>query len=82
MKEKQTGENFVGKLRKDLERLKIKWKLFRMDYRWYQKGYHCSHLFPPSFYYTHSKEEIDQITEEKVGQLMDLIEELRTQESV
>lgn len=42
---------------------------------WYLMGGSCFGLFPPSFYYTHTEEEIKQITEETLGNLYDMIAE-------
>lgn len=50
-------------------------KLKEMDDMWYLMGGSCFGLFPPSFYYTHTEEEIKQITEETLGNLYDMIAE-------
>jgi hypothetical protein len=53
-----------------------KFQLWDMDMQWSLHGGNCFALFPPSFYCTHTQEEIDRITEEKVAELKKLIDEL------
>ena len=67
MNEKQTGKfkQFCWKL-----------KLWYMDYQWKLRGRHVNKLFPPSFYYTHTSEEIQQITKETTESLRKLIDEI------
>ncbi len=50
--------------RKCIERIKFRNKLRRMDDEWFFRGGSCWELFPPSFYYTHTKQEIKRIKEE------------------
>ncbi len=47
-----------------------------MDDWWYYTGASTYELFPPSFYYTHTQEEIERITEEKKKRIQALIEQL------
>lgn len=51
-------------------------KLWEMDDWWYCTGGSCYGLFPPSFYYTHSEEEIDRIMEETRARIQVLIDEM------
>lgn len=51
-------------------------KLWEMDDWWYYTGGSCFGLFPPSFYYTHSEEEIDRIMEETRARIQALIDEM------
>lgn len=56
----------------------FKQKLREMDKWWYFLGGGCFELFPPSFYYTHTEEEIEQISEETTARLYAIIEEYKT----
>jgi hypothetical protein len=51
-----------------------------MDMQWSLHGGNCFELFPPSFYYTHTQEEIDRITEEKLAELTQMVEDLKVWE--
>lgn len=44
----------------------FKIKLREMDDIWELMGGSCWGLFPPSFYYTHTEEEIERITKETI----------------
>lgn len=70
----------MGKLAKALkgiiEKIRFRIKLKRMDDWWYYTGGNCYGLFPPSFYYTHTEEEVRRITDETVESLRALIKEL------
>lgn len=46
----------------------FKIKLWEMDRLWELMGGSCWGLFPPSFYYTHTEEEIERITTNKKTQ--------------
>lgn len=60
----------IGETTKKIyKHLKLKAKLQQMDDMWYFMGGNCFGLFPPSFYYTHTQEEIDRITKEEIGKL-------------
>lgn len=50
-------------------------KLKQMDDFWYFMGGNCFGLFPPSFYYTHTEEEIKRITDETMAELQALFDE-------
>lgn len=69
----------MGKCIDTLKELKrkvlFKIKLREMDYRWELMGGSCWGLFPPSFYYTHTEEEIKQITTETIEKLQKMIDE-------
>lgn len=49
-----------------------------MDKWWSFMGGECFGLFPPSFYYTHTEEEIERISEETIARLCAMIEEHST----
>ena len=70
----------MGKLVKALkgisEKIRFRIKLKRMDDWWYYTGGNCYGLFPPSFYYTHTEEEVRRITDETVESLRALIKDL------
>lgn len=51
-------------------------KLWEMDDWWYNTGGSCWGLFPPSFYYTHTEEEIERITKETRARIQDMIDKL------
>ncbi len=50
-------------------------KLMNMDRRWRMMGGSCFALFPPSFYYTHTPEEIERITREEIRAIKNILEE-------
>lgn len=52
-------------IEKMIDKVTFKIKLREMDSLWELMGGSCWGLFPPSFYYTHTKEEIEQITKEE-----------------
>ena len=70
----------MGKLARVLkgviEKVKFRNKLKRMYDWWYFTGGNCFGLFPPSFYYTHTEEEVRRITDETLERLRSMIEEL------
>lgn len=51
-------------------------KLQEMDSMWELMGGSCWGLFPPSFYYTHTEEEIERITKETIERLREMIDEM------
>ena len=63
-------------IKKLIDHIIFRIKLQQMDDRWYFMGGNCWGLFPPSFYYTHTEEEIKRIKEETIKKLYDMIEEL------
>lgn len=70
--EKKNG----GTFKRLVEKIVFRIKLRDMDNRWYAMGASCWELFPPSFYYTHTEEEIKRITEETVRSLKELIDKM------
>lgn len=56
----------IKKIYKDI---KLKAKLRQMDEMWYLMGGNCFGLYPPSFYHTHTPEEIEKITKEDIEEL-------------
>lgn len=57
-------------------KIKWRWKLKRMDDRWYMLGGNCFGLHPPSFYYKHSPEEARRIVNEEIECLRKMMDEL------
>ena len=57
-------------------RIKVHHKLKKMDDLWYFMGGNCFGLFPPSFYYTHSEEEIRRIKDETLAKAYSMISQL------
>ncbi len=53
-------------LKKMKHKVMIKIKLWEMDNLWEYMGGSCWGLFPPSFYYIHTEEEIERITKETI----------------
>ena len=51
-------------------------QLKQIDAEWYDRGGRCWGLFPPSFYYTHTEEEIERITTETRAKMQSLIDQL------
>lgn len=57
-------------------RIKFHHKLKKMDDWWYFMGGNCFGLFPPSFYYTHSEEDMKRIREETLAKAYLMISQL------
>lgn len=57
-------------------------KLKEMDDWWYFMGGNCFGLFPPSFYYTHTDEEVKRMTEETLAELHAIIEKFEAENSL
>lgn len=66
----------VKLLKKLIHKIIFRIKLWEMDDWWYLTGGSCFGLFPPSFYYTHTQEEIDRITKETLERCTALINKL------
>lgn len=66
----------LKKIKKPFKKIIFRIKLYLLDASWYEMGGRCWGLFPPSFYVTHSEEEIEQITKEKLMKIKGLIDEL------
>lgn len=63
-------------LKRMTHKILFKIKLWEMDSWWEFIGGSCWQLFPPSFFYTHSEEEIEVIIEETVERISRMIDEL------
>lgn len=75
MRIKTVAEKVIGTLKKMIDNVTFKIKLREMDSLWELMGGSCWGLFPPSFYYTHTKEEIEQITKETIESYQKMIDE-------
>ena len=53
-----------------------------MDDIYYLTGQSCFSMFPLSFYYTHTPEEIEQITLEEIVKVKELIDQMKPSASV
>lgn len=69
-------KRFFKKMKHMIKKILFKMKLREMDNRWYSSGKSGWSLFPPSFYYTHTEEEIKRITAETIERIRKIIEEL------
>ena len=63
-------------LKRMTHKILFKIKLWEMDRWWEFIGGSCWQLFPPSFYYTHTEEEIEVIIEETIERISRMIDEL------
>ena len=62
-------KKYIELLRKLIRKSRFRTKLRRMDDWWYLVGGGCFELFPLSFYYTHTEEEIKRTTEDTIDKL-------------
>lgn len=65
----------TDKLKKIGHKIMFRIKLREMDSLWEFMGGSCWGLFPPSFYYTHTEEEIERITKETIESCQKMIDE-------
>lgn len=72
---------FVKKIQKITDRIKFRMKLQHMDSVWYNMGGSCWGLFPPSFYYTHTEDEVKRIKEETMKSLQEVIDKLKREQA-
>lgn len=66
----------IERIKKQIDKIKFRIKLKQMDDVWYYTGGSCWGLFPPSFYYTHTEEEIKRIKEDTIKRLYEMIEQM------
>ena len=62
--------------REMIRKIVFRIKLREMDNMWYYTGASCWQLYPPSFYYTHTEEEIERIKKETIEGLQQMIDEM------
>lgn len=65
----------INILKKMKHKVMFKIKLWEMDSLWEYMGGSYWGLFPPSFYYTHTEEEIERITKETIERYKKMIDE-------
>lgn len=70
------GKKCSGRPKSLVGKIVFRIKLWMMDDWWYYTGASTYELFPPSFYYTHTQEEIERITAEKKKRIQALIKQL------
>lgn len=66
----------ISVLKKITCKVMFKIRLWEMDRWWEYTGGSSWQLFPPSFYYIHTEEEIEQITKETVQRITKMIDDL------
>ena len=71
-------KKIVKTLKKIVKKIRFRIRLMRMDSLWRYYGGSAYDLFPPSFYYTHSREEIKRITEAELAELRQMIKDYQT----
>ena len=64
-------------MRKWIRKLRYRAKLRRMDEMWRWMGGSCWGLFPPSFYLTHTPEEVQRRKKEELDKLKAMLEEYK-----
>lgn len=64
-----------------IQKIIFRRKLRQMDKRWYYMGGNSWGLFPPSFYYTHTEEEVERIAAETAAEIQELINRLKQSKS-
>ncbi len=70
-------KKFARLLKKGIGKIFMWVKLKIMDWDWWSSGA-CHHaLFPPSFYYTHTPEEIERIRAEKIKKIQEMIDQMK-----
>lgn len=65
----------IGILKKIYHKIIFRIKLKKLDDCWEYLGCSCWEMFPPSFYYTHTEEEIERITEETIESCRKMLDE-------
>lgn len=60
-----------------MKKIMFRRKLRQMDRLWYYTGAVNWELFPPSFYYTHTQEEVERIVAETLEEIEELINRLK-----
>lgn len=64
-------------MRRLFEKILFRIKLWDMDRQWRMMGGNCFALFPPSFYYTHTPEEVERITREEIAEIRKILDEYK-----
>lgn len=66
----------AGWFRRWWEKRQLRRKLRMMDEQWYMTGGNCFGLFPPSFYYMHTKEEAQELVSRELDKLREIAAQL------
>lgn len=74
------GRELTHTIKAKIDKIRFKMKLKRMDRAYYIFGWSCFGLFPPSFYYTHTPEEIEEITNRELEKIKQMLAELEAAE--
>ncbi|WP_251491602.1 hypothetical protein [Otoolea muris] len=74
-------KKLIKMVKKIIDKIKFRIKLQHMDSMWYSMGGSCWGIFPPSFYYTHTEDEIERIKEETMRSLQEIIDKLKEEET-
>lgn len=69
-------KKYIELLKNIIHKIMFRIKLEQMDDWWYYTGGNCWGLFPPSFYYKHTEEEVERITKETKARIQALIDQL------
>lgn len=69
-------------MKKLFKKIMFRIKLWYMDHLWRMSGESCFSLFPPSFYYTHTREEIERIKREEIAEIRKILDEYGEQNVV
>ena len=72
----------IKRLRSLIRKFRSHMKLKQLDDWWYLMGGSCFGLFPPSFYHTHTEEEIKRITDEELYKLRAIRDKLNTENNL
>lgn len=64
-------------MRRLFEKILFHIKLWDMDRQWRMMGGNCFALFLPSFYYTHTPEEVERITREEITEIRKILDEYK-----
>lgn len=67
----------ITTMKKIKHKVMFKIKLREIDNMWEDMGGSCWGLFPPSFYYTHTEEDIERITKETIEDCQKMLDEFK-----
>lgn len=66
----------MGKIRELWKKICFEIKMRELDEQWRMRFGYCFEMYPPSFYYRHTPEEIKEISERDFKRLREMIAEL------
>lgn len=70
----------MNKLGVVIKKIIFRMKLRRMDDMYYFFGGSCFSMFPPSFYLTHTPEEVEEITNQEIEKMKQILNEMKAAE--